>query len=185
MKAVLFVALLVAPHFTFGPQALASPGAIYRCGNEYLDDAAQAQARGCTMVEGGGLSVTVPGTRVHMRVAEPAHSPAQTQTQAGPAAGPASASLSTISSSTAPKTTSWRTDSAEQRARDRDALSILQAELAKAEAKLAERQRDLADPQRPVSGLSELQASISRHLSDIAGLKREISRLPQSTVQSK
>lgn len=167
MKAVLF-AVLLAAHMS---QALADPGAIYRCGNEYLNDATVAQARGCSIVEGGAGSVTVTGTRAQF------HN--QTQVRVGSAA---SASDLSALTSTTPRPTSWRTDIAEQRARDRDALSILQAELGKAEALMAERQRELADPKRHASRLGELQSSISRHLSDIAGLKREISRLP---VQSK
>ncbi len=162
MKVAFFMAV-VAAHVA---QALANPNAIYRCGSEYLNDAAEAQARGCSIVEGG--AVTVTGTRV--------------QSQSISAA-PSSSALPLIR--TSPSSTGWRADSADQRARDRDALSILQAELSKAEALLAERRRELADPQRQ-SRAPEVQSSISRHLSDIAGLKREISRLPiQSTLQSK
>lgn len=184
MKAVCLAALLVAPHFAYLPQAFANPGGIYRCGNEYLNDAAQAEARGCRVVEAGGVTVTVTGTRVLSRPAEPdpaqASTPAQTPTQAPTQARAASAASSSSSASVnvPPKATTWRTDSADQRARDRDALSILQAELGKAEALLAERQRELADPQRHASRLGDLQSSIARHLSDVAGLKREISRLP-------
>lgn len=184
MKAVCLAALLVAPHFAYLPQALANPGGIYRCGNEYLNDAAQAEARGCGLVEGGSVTVTVTGTRVLSRPAEPdpaqGATPAPSPPQAPPQARAASAAPSSSSASiiAPPKATTWRTDSADQRARDRDALSILQAELSKAEALLAERQRELADPQRQASRLPDLQSSISRHLDDIAGLKREISRLP-------
>lgn len=154
---------LLAAHLV---PAWAGEGAIYRCGNDYLNDAATARARGCSLVEAGSVTVTVTGTRVLSQASEPA------QARAVPAASPPAASALA-----APK--AWRTDSAEQRARDRDALSILQAELSKAEALLADRQRDLADPQRHASRLPELQSSIGRHLSDIAGLKREISRLPR------
>ncbi len=182
MKAVIFpvyFAVLLAAQLI---PAWASQGAIYRCGNEYLNDAAAAQARGCSLVEAGAITVTVTGTRVLSQVSEPAQARAVTAASAtsavsASAAAPASASSSIAPA--APKSTAWRADSAEQRARDRDALSILQAELSKAEALLAERQRDLADPQRHASRLPELQSSIGRHLSDIAGLKREISRLPR------
>ncbi len=173
LKAVFFVALLAA-HVT---QAAANPNAIYRCGNDYLNDAAEAQARGCSMVESS--PVTVTGTRV------------QSQALANsPSASPSASAAPNTPASSTPKATTWRTGSADQRARDRDALSILQAELGKAEALLAERRRELADPQRHASRLADVQSSISRHLSDIAGLKREISRLPgqsalQSTLQSK
>lgn len=166
MKA-LFLALLLIANF---PPAIASPdvispGAIYRCGNDYLNDAEIAQARGCDPVGDAGVAVTVAGTRV-----------LSTSTQT-PVASVAAAS-SSHSPSALTKAPSWRADSADQRVRDRDALSILQAELTKAEALLAERQRELADPPRHASRLGDLQSSIARHLSDVAGLKREISRLP-------
>ncbi|HRM94958.1 MAG TPA: hypothetical protein PLO08_15270, partial [Alicycliphilus sp.] len=35
---------------------------IYRCGNEYTNNAAQAKERGCKLVEGGNVTV-VEGTR--------------------------------------------------------------------------------------------------------------------------
>lgn len=182
MKAVLLAALLVAPQFAYVPQAFANAGPIYRCGNEYLNDAAQAQARGCSLVEGGGVMVTVTGTRVQSPpAAEVIQTPTQAATQ-GSVIG-TRASSSSVTTNTPRKATSWRTEGAEQRARDRDAFSILQAELGKAEASLAERQRELADPQRQASRLPDLQSSISRHLSDIAGLKREISRLPLQSAR--
>lgn len=174
MKALflkaLFLASLLLAHF---PLAFADPGVVYRCGNEYLNDAAQAQARGCAVLEGNGVAVTVNGTRVLSRAVE--SQPAPTRP---PALSPAPSPVQARVAANTPAKTTWRTDSAEQRARDRDAFSILQAELAKAEALLAERQRELANPQRPAARLGDLQSSISRHLSDIAGLKREISRLP-------
>lgn len=170
---LVFVAVLFAAHII---PAWAGAGAIYRCGNEYLNDPAAAQARGCSLVQGSRATVTVTGTRVQSQPPEPAQARAIPAASAS-AVPPAGASSSPATAT--PKATSWRTDSAEQRARDRDAFSILQAELSKAEALLAERQRDLADPQRHALRLPELQSSVSRHLSDIAGLKREISRLPR------
>jgi hypothetical protein len=38
---------------------------IWRCGNTYTNDAAQAQAQGCKVVEGGNITV-VEGTRVQV-----------------------------------------------------------------------------------------------------------------------
>jgi chromosome segregation ATPase len=87
----------------------------------------------------------------------------------------------------------WRTDlSPEQRARDSDSRAILEAELKKAEAKLAEQQKEFnnGEPekqgiegrnyQRYLDRVAELKDSIARNQSDIAGLKREISRLPSA-----
>lgn len=180
MKAVFFAVLLAVPPLAGLSLTLANSGAIYRCGNDYLNDAVQAQARGCGLVEGIGASVTVTGTRVQSRATEPEHTQASTSPQAP-------AQLRVISA--VPLSPSFSSSAADQRARDRDAWSILQAELAKAEALLSERQRELADPHRQTSQtshLGDLQSSIRRHLSDVAGLKREISRLPlQSTLQSK
>jgi len=84
-----------------------------------------------------------------------------------------------------------RTDgSPDQRARDSDMRAILEAELKKAEAKLAEQQKEYnnGEPekqgiegrnyQRYLDRVTELKDSIARNQSDIAGIKREISRLP-------
>jgi chromosome segregation ATPase len=80
--------------------------------------------------------------------------------------------------------------SAEQRARDSDSRIILETELKKAEAKLAEQQKEYnnGEPekqdiegrnyQRYLDRVAELKESISRQQSDIAGLKRELARLP-------
>ncbi len=83
-----------------------------------------------------------------------------------------------------------RADNGEQRARDSDARAILEAELKKAELKLAEQQKEFnnGEPekqgiegrnhQRYLDRVAELKESIARNESDIAGLKREISRMP-------
>jgi hypothetical protein len=179
MRTVAFPAWLVVLCAAHSIPALAGSGAaIYRCGNEYLNDAASAQARGCSLVEGNGPAVTVTGTQVQSQAPKSAHSIA-----AMPVSG--SASVASAPAQAVPTVSRWRSGSVEPQ-RDRDALSILQAELGKAETLLAERQRDLADPQRHPSRVADLQGSISRHLSDIASLKREISRLVgQSTLRSK
>ena len=86
-----------------------------------------------------------------------------------------------------------RTDGGpEQKARDSDSRVILESELKKAEIKLAELQKEYNNGdvekqgiegrnyQRYLDRVAELKESISRQQSDIAGLKREISRLPAS-----
>jgi hypothetical protein len=140
---------------------------IYRCSGksgttpEYINNAKDAQARGCKQIEGGNVTVVqiAPLSRSAVRVA---------------AAGQA-----------AP-----RADNGEQRARDSDARAILEAELKKAELKLAEQQKEFnnGEPekqgiegrnhQRYLDRVAELKESIARNESDIAGLKREISRMP-------
>ena len=138
---------------------------IYRCGNEYTNNANQAKERGCKLVEGGNVTV-VEGAP---RSAPPASS--------APKAG--------ASPSSAP-----RVDPNDQRARDADARSILESELRKAEARHAELLKeynngapernalDLRNPQRYMERTAEIKASLARSESDIAGIKRELARLP-------
>ena len=83
-----------------------------------------------------------------------------------------------------------RVNSSYQRARDSDARAILESELRKAEARHAELVKeynngapernalDLRNPQRYMERTAELKASVARSESDIAGIKREIARLP-------
>ena len=83
-----------------------------------------------------------------------------------------------------------RTDSAEQRGRDSDAKLILESELKKAESRQAELQREYngGEPekrgdearnyQKYQDRVADIKASISRNESDIAGIRRELSRVP-------
>ncbi|TXD15429.1 hypothetical protein FUT63_07785 [Extensimonas vulgaris] len=142
---------------------------IYRCGNEYTNDATRAKERGCKLVEGGNVTV-VPGMR-----------PAPAS-GAAPSAAPAAAP---------------RVNDSEQRARDSDARAILEAELRKAEARRAELLKEYNDgfPQRSALEMRNVQAyqertaalkaEIDRVESDIASLRRELGRLPASSGGSK
>ena len=58
MKKTLFTLLLIAST----PFAAWAQDRIYRCGNEYTNNAQQAKERGCKLVEGGNVTV-VQGTR--------------------------------------------------------------------------------------------------------------------------
>jgi hypothetical protein len=164
--------------FLFSLLVLASTSAsaqIFRCvgadgnGTEYINNAKDALTRGCKTMQGGNVTVvqatpvqTTPVQRAPVRVA--------------------SASPSSPSSS----------NSSEQKARDSDSRSILESELKKAETKLAEQQKEFnnGEPekqgiegrnyQRYLDRVAELKDSIARNVSDIAGLKREISRLPNN-----
>jgi hypothetical protein len=143
---------------------------IWRCGNTYTNNEAQAKAGGCKVVEGGNVTV-VEGTKPHGANAAPMGN-------------------NGVRVATAPQ----RVDSADQKARDAEARSILESELKKAEA----RQQDLlkeynnGEPekqgaegrnyQKYLDRVAELKASIARNESDIAGLKREISRLGGTTA---
>lgn len=175
MKNVLFLGV-VAPALIATSVAVMAQGAIYRCGNEYLNDPAVAAARGCQVVEGGHVTV-VPGTRVN---------PVE-KAEASPAVAsvPARSVGRSAAVSTRPPS-----DAAAQRARDSDALSILTAELKIAEARLAEQQQEYNNgapeklaietqyPQRYQDRVNQLKDGINRYTGDIAGLKREIARLP-------
>lgn len=139
---------------------------IYRCGNEYTNNASLAKERGCKLVEGGNVTV-LQSTRPNA---------------SGPSAAPSGAATSPA---TAP-----RVDNSEQRARDADARAILEAELRKAEARHAELLKeynngapernalDLRNPQRYMERTAELKASVARSESDLAGIRRELARLP-------
>jgi len=145
---------------------------VFRCvgpdgrSTEYINNAKDAQLRGCKTMQGGSLTV-VQGTPVPRA---PVVRVASVSTPAGN-----------------------RTDgSPDQKARESDSRSILGSELKKAEAKLAEQQKEFnnGEPekqgiegrnyQRYLDRVAELKDGIARNQSDIAGLKREISRLPNS-----
>ncbi len=143
---------------------------IYRCGNEYTNNAQQAKERGCKQVEGGNVTI-VQGSR-------PAGG-------AAASAAPAAGGAATASPPSAP-----RVSNNDQKARDADARAILESELRKAEARNAELTKeynggapernalDLRNPQRYMERTAELKANLTRSENDIAGIKREIARLP-------
>ena len=136
---------------------------IYRCGNEYTNNAQVAKSRNCTPLEGGNITI-VEGTK------------------------PAPAARSTPSA--APRSGNDRVDPAAQRARDSDAKAILETELRKAEERLAQARQAYANGepekqgiesrnyQRYLDRVAELKAVVARAESDVAGLQRELGRLP-------
>lgn len=145
---------------------------IYRCGNEYTNNATQAKERGCKVVEGGNVTV--------LQSSRPAAAPSS----AGGGGGSASSG-----SATAPANTP-RVGVSDQRARDSDARAILESELRKAESRQAELVREynngmpeksaleLRNTQVYQDRLTALKASLARADSDVAGIKRELARLP-------
>jgi hypothetical protein len=138
--------------------------AIYRCGNSYTNDKAEAAAKHCKLVEGGNVTV-VQGTRV-------------------------SGAVKPVSVATAPQSAAspQRVDSADQKARDADARAILEAELKKAESRHADlvREYNNGEPERMgpehknyqkyLDRVADLKAAIERNEKDIAGLRRELGR---------
>lgn len=139
---------------------------VYRCsGNVYTNNAAEARANGCKPMEGGNITV-VEGTQVRT-----------------PAA---------VKVSTAPQSPGQRIDAEGQRARDADARAILESELKKAETRQEELAKEFngGEPeklgpehrnhQKYLDRVAELKASITRNENDIAGIKRELSRVTAS-----
>jgi hypothetical protein len=154
----LFIAVLAA-------NSNAQSSRIYRCGNTYTNNTAEAQVKGCKPMEGGHITV-VEGTRVQSPAVRVATAPQSVS------AGPGQ-----------------RVDADNQRARDSDARVILEAELKKAEARQAELIKEYSNGepeklgpehrnhQKYLDRVAELKASIARNENDIAGLKRELSRV--------
>jgi hypothetical protein len=144
---------------------------VWRCGNEYTNNAADAQKRGCKVMEGGNVTVV--------------------QT---PRAGGAGGSAPTGASTARSPAGSPRVEGADQRARDGEARSVLQSELRKAEARQAELQKDYnnGEPekqgsesrnyQKYLDRVNDMKAEMARNESDIAGIRRELGRLPPSTT---
>ena len=160
------------------PLASAAPAVwaqdrIYRCGNEYTNNPSQAKDRGCKLVEGGNVTV-VQGNRPAAASAAPA--PARAAGSSTPAAS---------SPPSAP-----RVDQSAQRARDADARAILESELRKSESRLTELQAeynqgapqrnalDLRNTQHYMDRTAALKDKLARAESDVAGIRRELARLP-------
>lgn len=161
MSAILTRAIRrLLPLLTLASAATAqAQEAIYRCGNEYTNNAAVAKQRGCTPLQGGNITI-IEGTRTN---------PAPAST-ARPANAP-------------------RVDGAAQRQRDADARATLEAELRKAEERLNEAQKAYANGepekqgiegrnhQRYLDRVAELKDAVTRAENDVAGIRRELQRL--------
>jgi hypothetical protein len=160
MKYALLIPLAVAAMATDSY----AQARVFRCGNTYTNNAAEAQAKGCKPMEGGHITV-VEGTRVN--------------------------SSATVKVATAPQAAAGpgqRVDADEQRSRDSNARAILEAELKKAETRQAElvKEYNNGEPekvgpehrnyQKYLDRVAELKASIARTDNDIAGIKRELGR---------
>ncbi|SEJ25088.1 hypothetical protein SAMN05216567_102550 [Variovorax sp. OK605] len=145
---------------------------VWRCGNEYTNNASVAQQKGCKLLEGGNVTV-VQGTKP---------------------SGGGSASSSGSSAARAPAG-SPRVEGVDQRARDGEARSVLESELKKAESRQAELQKEYnnGEPekqgsegknyQKYLDRVAEMKAELARNESDIAGIRREIGRLPVKQPQ--
>ena len=140
---------------------------IYRCGNEYTNTVTEAQAKNCKLVSGGNVTVVQsvrPNPNTGVKVAS--------------------------SSSGQP---GQRVDAGEQRAKDSDTRLILESELKRAEVRQAElvKEYNNGEPeklgpetrnnQKYLDRVAELKANIARNESDIAGIRRELGRVPAAS----
>lgn len=182
MKNHLLPSLLASALFLLTFTLPAAAQQIFRCTNanggapEYTNNAKDALARSCQVVSGGNVTV-VQGT------------------QPNPGNAPAAPAVASATRPPANNNNSGSNsnNSTEQRMRDSDARMILQAELKRAESRLAEQQKEFnnGEPekqgiegrnyQRYLDRVAEMKDSIARNQNDIAGIKREISRLPPSS----
>jgi hypothetical protein len=168
--APLFCVLLVA-----ASAGAAAQGVIYRCGNEYTNKVSEERAKNCTVFSGGNVTIVQSG--------KPGASSASVSSVASMASNPGG------KSGPAPAGAA-RVESADQRARDSDARQILESELRKAETRQLELQKEYnnGEPekwgpearnhQKYLDRVAELKAALSRNESDIAGIRRELGRLP-------
>ena len=168
-KAFSFFLAVLLPLVFAAPAAWAQDR-IYRCGNEYTNNPSQAKERGCKLVEGGNVTV-VQGTR--------------------PAASTAPAATAPVrAASSTPVASAPRVDQSAQRARDADARAILESELRKSESRLSDLQTeynqgspqrnalDLRNTQHYMDRTAALKDRVVRAESDVAGIRRELARLP-------
>ena len=146
---------------------------VYRCpGNPVLYTDAisdkEAKERGCRTIEGAPITVIQGPVRARAGMPVP----------------------SVTSPNTARLEPNVRVEPNEQRARDSDRRAILAAELRRDEQSLADLQREYnnGEPERRgdernfqkyIDRVAELKASISRKESDVAAIRRELSKLPQ------
>lgn len=158
--------------------ALALPASsqerVWRCGNEYTNNSTIAQQKGCKVMEGGNVTVVQGGGGT-------------TKSSGGSGSSGSSAARAPAGSP--------RVEGVDQRARDGEARSVLESELKKAEARQAELQKEYnnGEPekqgsegrnyQKYLDRVAEMKAELARNESDIAGIRREIGRLPGNKPQ--
>ena len=154
----------------------ASGGTVYRCPGPpilYTDAISpqEAKERNCRTIEGAPITIV------------------QTPRPAAPAKGQGGEAREGRAAS-GPRGADTRVDPAAQRQRDSDARKILEAELAREEAKLAEMKREFnnGEPERRgeernfakyLERVAEMRAAITRKEADIAAIKRELAKLQQ------
>ena len=175
MRSMKWLSYLLLVNFLLAAASMAHAEGIYRCGNEYTNDAARIARGGCKPLQGGKVQVvhsaiqhdkktSARSVTLHNgdRVIRPVHrtTPVHAQTVSAPA----------------------------QSQRNASARAILQTELQKASQRLHElrRQYNYGEPERLASEMhnqqlyiqrvAALRTDIQRVESDIAGLQRELRR---------
>ena len=150
--------------------AWAQSGTVYRCPNNvYTSEISEKEAkeRGCRTIEGAPITVVAPPRR-------PTNPPVQV-------------------GGNGPPRPDQRVDAKEQRARDSDARAILEAELRREEEALAALQKEFnnGEPERRgdernfvryQERVEEMRNAIARKQADIAALRRELSKLQQTSA---
>ncbi|MDM0045525.1 hypothetical protein QTH91_13615 [Variovorax dokdonensis] len=159
---------LLAATLTFLALSANAQTRVWRCGNEYTNDAVSAQKRNCKPIEGGNVTV----------VQTPRYSGGSSTSTASAARSPAG---------------SPRVEDTLQRQRDGEARTVLESELRKAEARQAEllKEYNNGEPekqgsesrnyQKYLDRVAEMKAQVERNESDIAGIRRELQRLPPTS----
>ena len=165
----------LASSFWVGAQLWVAAGAtaaqattVYRCPGPpvlYTDQITvqEAKDRNCRTIENAPITVV---------------SPPKTRPVSG---APSTGNLS--------RPSEGKVGAGEQRARDSDARTILEAELRREETKLAELQKEFNNGQperrgeernyqRYLDRVEEMKAAIARKESDVEALKRELTKLP-------
>ena len=166
MRSILFyfarcMALMGLALAAWPAAATSEPQRIYRCGNAYTNQ--PDPAANCKPLAGGSVTV-IEGTRVQG---------AQAASPAGTNSGGAGAA---------------KVEGSEQRQRDAQAQVVLQAELQRAQQQQAEllREWNNGEPERLggernyqkyLDRVAEMKASIERSESDVAALRRELSKI--------
>jgi len=156
--------------------AAQAQGTVYRCPGPpvlYTDavSAKEAQEKGCRTIEGSPITI--------LQAPKPR------------AAGTGNAGRVDAAPPARASSDGGRVDPNQQRSRDGERRRVLETELREAEERLATTQREYAggnaerraderNYQRYLDRMAELKASIARQESDVAALKREISKLPPS-----
>jgi hypothetical protein len=168
----LLVACAALPGLLVPVAGLAQGGAVYRCPGPpvlYTDalTADEARDRGCRTIEGAPITIV----------------------QSARPRPPAASAPAPASGTAAARPGDPKVDPAAQRQRDTDARRILEAELKREEERLAALKRDYnnGEPERRgdernyqnyLDRVAQMKAGILRSESDVAALKRELSKLP-------